>query len=371
MDEFRKTCLYDKHAALGAKIEPFAGWRMPIEYTGIIAEHQAVRTKSGMFDVSHMGEVLVKGPDALRYIDYLTTNEISSKPDGKVVYGMMLYPNGTVVDDLLTYKVSPTELFLVVNASNIAKDYAWIVEQTDGFDVVVRNLSDDFGEIAVQGPATEDLLRRIMGIELGDLEAFTFKHVWWHDHDLLVSRTGYTGEDGYEIYADFLATNEIWDILLASGEILPCGLGARDTLRFEAALPLYGHEISDEITALEAGLGFFVKLEKPDFIGKAVLVRQKAGELTRKVVGIELTEKAVPRAHYDVYAGETKIGYVTTGYLSISAGKPVAMAMIDIAHAQPGTPISVQIRTRKVPGFVRDKKFYKKNYKPKGDKANE
>ncbi|HAQ56194.1 MAG TPA: glycine cleavage system aminomethyltransferase GcvT [Acholeplasmatales bacterium] len=371
MDEIRKTCLYDKHVALHAKMEPFAGWLMPIEYSGIIAEHTAVRTKSGMFDVSHMGEIRVKGPDALRYIDYVTTNEIASKPDGKVVYGMMLYPNGTVVDDLLTYKVSATELFLVVNASNVAKDYAWLVEQTEGFDVVVKNLSDEYGEVAVQGPATEALLRTIMGIDLSDLEAFTFKHVWWDGHDLLVSRTGYTGEDGFEIYADPVATNVVWDILAASTEILPCGLGCRDTLRFEAALPLYGHEISDEITALEAGLGFFVKLEKPDFIGKTVLVDQKAGALKRKVVGIELTERAVPRAHYEVYAGETKIGFVTTGYLSISAGKPVAMAMLDLAYTPLNTPIQVQIRNKKIPGFVRDKKFFKKSYKPKGDKANE
>ncbi len=371
MNDTEKTCLYDKHVALGARMEPFAGWLMPIEYAGIIAEHQAVRTKSGMFDVSHMGEILIKGPDALPYIDYITTNEITSKPDGKVVYGMMLYPNGTVVDDLLVYKVSATELFLVVNAANVAKDYAWIVEQTEAFDVVVRNLSDEYGEIAVQGPETEAILRRVMAIELSDLEAFTFKHVWWQGHDILVSRTGYTGEDGFELYSDIVAINEIWDVLIASGEVAPCGLGARDTLRFEAALPLYGHEISAEITALEAGLGFFVKLEKPDFIGKAVLVDQKTKGLTRKVVGIELTEKAVPRAHYEVFAGAEKIGYVTTGYLSISTGKPVAMAMLDIAYTKPDTPIAVQIRNRRIPGFVRNKSFYKKNYKPKGDKANE
>jgi aminomethyltransferase len=352
-------------------MEPFAGWLMPIEYTGIIPEHQAVRTKSGMFDVSHMGEIRIKGPDALRYIDHLTTNEIASKRDGKVVYGMMLYPIGTVVDDLLTYKVSATELFLVVNASNVAKDYAWIVEQTEGFDVTVANLSDEYGEIAVQGPATESLLRQIMGIELSDLDAFTFKHVWWHDHDLLVSRTGYTGEDGFEIYADAVAVNEAWDVLIASGEVVPCGLGARDTLRFEAALPLYGHEISDEITALEAGLGLFVKLDKPDFIGKAALLRQKAEGLTRRVVGVELTEKAIPRAHYEVFSGDARIGYVTTGYLSISSGKPVAMAMLDIAHTQLGTPVAIQIRNRRIPGFVRDKKFILKNYKTEGDKTNE
>ncbi|MCK7486319.1 MAG: glycine cleavage system protein GcvH [Bacillus subtilis] len=237
MDEIRKTCLYDKHVALGAKIEPFAGWLMPIEYTGIIPEHTAVRTKSGMFDVSHMGEIRVKGPDALKYIDYVTTNEITSKPDGKVVYGMMLYPNGTVVDDLLTYKVSSTELFLVVNASNVAKDYAWLVEQTEGFDVIVKNLSDEYGEVAVQGPATEALLRTIMGIELADLEAFTFKHVWWDGHDLLVSRTGYTGEDGFEIYADPIATSEVWDILdgLQGDPALRAGMPRHAPLRSGAA----------------------------------------------------------------------------------------------------------------------------------------
>ncbi|PKL00772.1 MAG: glycine cleavage system protein T [Tenericutes bacterium HGW-Tenericutes-1] len=363
MEEVLKTSLYEKHVSLNAKMEPFAGYLMPIQYEGIIKEHTAVRTKSGMFDVSHMGEIYVKGTDAVKFVEYITTNELKSKPSGKVVYGLMLYENGTVVDDLLTYKYSDEAFLLVVNASNVGKDYHWIVEQSEGFDVLISNHSDDYSEVAVQGPATEDIVKRILNIDLSSLGAFEFTNAVIEDHDILISRTGYTGEDGFEIYGDHIAINLVWDRLYESGEVLPCGLGARDTLRFEAALPLYGHEISDKITPIEAGFGMFVKFDKGNFIGRDALLKQKADGLSQKVVGIELTEKAIPRQGYPVFSGETQIGVITTGYLSITAEKPIAMALIDAKYSALDTPITVQIRTKHVPGFVRNKQFIKKNYK--------
>lgn len=363
MDEILKTCLYDKHVDLMAKMEPFAGFYMPISYTGIIEEHQAVRQHCGMFDVSHMGEIRIKGKDAIPFVEYVTTNEIASKPFGKVIYGLILYENGTCVDDLLVYKVADDELFLVVNASNVAKDYTWIVEHTENFDVLVKNESEYWSEVAVQGPEAETILQDLMKLTLSDLGFYTFKTAFWNGHDLLISRTGYTGEDGFEIYGDAVAIPEIWDLLYQSGKVLPCGLGCRDTLRFEAALPLYGHEISDKITPIEAGLGSFVKLEKPNFIGKAALVQQKEAGLAHKLIGIELTEKAIPRQGYEVYSGEAKIGVVTTGYLSISTGKPIANVYMDAKFAKIGDPITVQIRTKKIPGVIRNRQYYKKNYK--------
>lgn len=367
MDNQLKTSLYEKHVELNAKIEPFAGFLMPIQYEGIIQEHTAVRTSAGMFDVSHMGEIYIKGPDALKFVEYLTTNELKSKPSGKVVYGFMLYENGTVVDDLLTYKYSDEAFLLVVNASNIGKDYEWIIEQTDGFDVLVSNHSDDYSEIALQGPNSQTIMKDVIGIDLSHLDAFEFSNGMYQDHDLLISRTGYTGEDGFEIYGDHLAIQMVWDALYNEGHVVPCGLGARDTLRFEAALPLYGHEISDQITPLEAGFGIFVKLDKDDFIGKAALLKQKADGLKQRVVGIELTERAIPRQGYSVYINNQAIGVITTGYLSISVQKPIAMALIDAQYAQNDTVIAVQVRNKMIPGFIRNKQFIKKNYKAKGE----
>lgn len=363
MDEILKTCLYDRHVDLNAKMEPFAGFYMPISYTGIIEEHQAVRQHSGMFDVSHMGEIRIKGKDAIPFVEYVTSNEIASKPFGKVIYGLILYENGTCVDDLLVYKVAEDELFLCVNASNVAKDYSWIVEQSGNFDVLIKNESDEWSEIAVQGPESETILQDLLKLDLSDLTFYTFKTAVWQGHDLLISRTGYTGEDGFEIYGDAIAIPELWDLFLQSGKIMPCGLGCRDTLRFEASLPLYGHELSDQITPLEAGLGSFVKFEKPNFIGKEALLKQKELGVPKKLVGLELTERAIPRQGYEVFSGETQIGVVTTGYLSISTDKCIANAFIDPKYAKLGDPIFVQIRKKKVPGIIRNRQYYKKNYK--------
>ena len=360
--ENKRTCLYDKHVALGALISPFGGFDMPIQYTNIVDEHNAVRQACGIFDVSHMGEVLVTGPQSEKFVNYIFTNDIAGAPDGKIFYGMMCHPTGGVVDDLLVYRMGAQRFFLVINASNIDKDVAWIMEHAKDFDVVVENQSEKYGEVAVQGPKTEEIVERILGIQCSDLAFYTCKEVEIAGETIIISRTGYTGEDGFEIYASHAFTNEVWDKLVGSGEVKPCGLGCRDTLRFEVGLPLYGDELTDEITPLEAGLGMFAKLEK-DFIGRDALAAQKAEGLKRKIVGIELKDKAIPRHGYEVEADGKVIGVVTTGYNSISTGKSVCMAMLDIDYAKLDTEVAVRIRKKVFPGVVTKKRFYDKNYK--------
>ena len=359
-----KTCLYDKHVALNALMSPFGGFIMPIQYTNITDEHNAVRNNAGMFDVSHMGEIFVSGPDAEKFVNHIFTNNITGIPDGNILYGMMLYPNGTVVDDLLVYKeFEPSKYLLVVNASNIAKDHEWICAQKEGFDVEIVNASDSWGEIALQGPAAEKFAVETLGLApAADLGFYTYYEADWKGARMIVSRTGYTGEDGFEIYCSHEAINEIWDILLAAG-VTPCGLGCRDTRRFEAGLPLYGHELSDEITPLEAGLGMFAKIKEKDFIGRDALAAQKEAGLTRKIVGIELQDKAIPRAGYPVEVGGEQVGTVTTGYRSISTDRSVCVAMVDKAYTELGTQVEIRIRKKVFPGIVTKKRFYETNYK--------
>ena len=367
-----KTCLYDRHVALGAQMSPFGGFMMPIQYTSITEEHNAVRHAAGMFDVSHMGEIFVSGPDAEKFVNHIFTNNVSGIADGKILYGMMLYPNGTVVDDLLVYKeYEEGKYLLVVNASNIAKDYEWICAQKDGYDVEVVNASDSWGEIALQGPEAEKFAVETLGLApAAELGFYTYYEAQWPVSGdgvpttrMIVSRTGYTGEDGFEIYCSHEAINEIWDILLKAG-VVPCGLGCRDTLRFEAGLPLYGHELSDEITPLEAGLGMFVKVkDKEEFIGKEAIAAQKEAGLSRKIVGIELLDKAIPRAGYPVEVNGVQVGEVTTGYRSISTDRSVCVAMVDKAYTELGTQVEIRIRKKVFPGIVTKKRFYETNYK--------
>lgn len=363
-ENLSKTCLYDKHVALEALMSPFGGFIMPIQYTSITDEHNAVRSRAGMFDVSHMGEIFVSGPDAEKFVNHIFTNNVTGIPDGKILYGMMLYPSGTVVDDLLVYKeFEPNKYLLVVNASNIAKDYDWICAQKDGFDVDVVNASDSWGEIALQGPEAERFAVETLGLApAADLGFYTYYESDWKGQRMIVSRTGYTGEDGFEIYASHEAINEIWDILLAAG-VAPCGLGCRDTLRFEAGLPLYGHELSDEITPLEAGLGMFAKIKEKDFIGRDALAAQKEAGLSRKIVGIELQDKAIPRAGYPVEVEGQQVGVVTTGYRSISTDRSVCVAMVDKAYTELGAQVEIRIRKKVFPGIVTKKRFYETNYK--------
>ena len=357
--ENKRTCLYDKHVALGALMSPFAGYEMPIQYSNITDEHVAVRTACGVFDVSHMGEVSVKGPDAERYVQHIFTNDVKGAPDGQVFYGMMCYENGGTVDDLLVYRMKENDFFLVINAANIDKDWAWMLDQAKGFDIDLQNLSEHYGQLAVQGPEAEQVVEEVLGLACKELVFYTVKTIG----DVIVSRTGYTGEDGFEIYATPDKINEYWDKLLASGRCKPCGLGCRDTLRFEVGLPLYGDELSNEITPVMAGLSMFCKFDKEEFIGKEALQQQKAEGPAKRVIGIELKDNAIPRHGYDVLFEGQKVGEVTTGYHSISSDKSVCMALVDAAHAKLGTELSIQIRKKVFPGVVVKKRFYDKHYK--------
>ena len=388
--ENKRTCLYDKHVALGALISPFGGFDMPIQYTSIEDEHRAVRTACGVFDVSHMGEVTVCGKDAERYVNHIFTNDTTAIKPGEILYGMMCYPDGGTVDDLLVYKVADDEFLLVINAANIDKDWAWIEQQAEGYDVTLENASEQYGQIAVQGPEAERVVEEVLGLPCSELKFYTFKVIEngelriengasaitegtarpldsqfsTPNSQLIISRTGYTGEDGFEIYGPHEYIRECWDKLMATGDrCKPCGLGCRDTLRFEVGLPLYGDELSAEISPVMAGLSMFCKLDKPEFIGRDALIRQKSEGVGRKVVGIELADRAIPRHGYAVMKDGVKIGEVTTGYHTISTDKSVCMALIDAAHAKLGTELEIQIRRKTFPGTVVKKRFYDKHYK--------
>ena len=360
----QQTCLYPAHLALGAKMSPFAGFMMPIQYSSITEEHNAVRRHTGMFDVSHMGEIFVEGPDAEAFVNHVFTNEIRGVEPGKVLYGMFCYPDGGTVDDLLVYReFQPEHFLLVVNAANIDKDFAWLQEQVKGFDCRVVNASADWGQIALQGPEAEEVLLKVLGIEEArSLGFYTFCDVLYKGRRLIVSRTGYTGEDGFELYSTLENTVELWDKFVQAG-VQPCGLGCRDTLRFEAGLPLYGDELSPAISPVMAGLGMFCKFDK-DFIGKEALLEQKAGKLAQKLVGIEIEDKAIPRAGYPVETEDgTQVGVVTTGYHSISLDRSLCFALVDKDFAALDTPLQVRIRKKTFPGKVVKKRFYQTNYK--------
>lgn len=373
MEENKKTCLYDRHVALGALMSPFGGFDMPIQYRGIVEEHNAVRNACGVFDVSHMGEVIVTGDDATRFVNYIFSNDVTKAVDGQCLYGMMLNAEGGVVDDLLVYRFSENRYLLVINASNIAKDEAWIVERMNDdnpdtlgkpFSVDVEMISDVTGELAVQGPEAEKVVEEVLGIACADLTFYTFKETVFNGHDILISRTGYTGEDGFEIYGAEDDIVAMWDSLMESGRCEPCGLGCRDTLRFEVGLPLYGDELADDITPVEACLTMFVKLDKAPFMGRDKVAAQKQEGAKRKLVGLELVDRAIPRHGYDVLnEADEVVGQVTTGYHSISTGKSIAMALVDSRYAALGTPLKVRIRKKTFPCTVTGKKFYKKSYK--------
>ena len=362
--ENKKTCLYSKHVALGALMQPFAGYDMPIQYSSIIDEHEAVRTRCGVFDVSHMGEAVITGNDAERSVNHIFTNDVKAIGAGGVLYGMMLYPDGGTVDDLLVYKMTDDKYLLVINAANTDKDLAWMRQNAEGFDVCIEDASPRYSQLAVQGPDAEAVMAEVLGIECKELAFYTFKTVTAaNGEEIIVSRTGYTGEDGFEIYADSDAINCYWDKLIESGRCKPCGLGCRDTLRFEVGLPLYGNELSAEISPVMAGLSMFCKLDKAEFIGKEAIAAQKADGVSRKVVGIELAGHAVPRHGYTVLADGKEVGTVTTGYQSISTGRSICMALVDAAYAKLGTQLDVQIRKKTFPGTVVKKRFYEKHYK--------
>lgn len=354
----KRTCLYDKHVSLGAFMSPFGGFEMPIQYIGIAPEHMAVREKVGLFDVSHMGEVTVRGKDAEQYVQHIFTNDITGAPVGKIFYGMMCYENGGTVDDLLVYKMGEQDFFLVINASNIDKDWAWMKQHAAQFDIELNNVSDDYGQLAVQGPESEYIMENVLGLSCSELTFYTAKTIG----DVIVSRTGYTGEDGFEIYAAPDYIRICWDKMITAG-VQPCGLGCRDTLRFEVGLPLYGDELSEDITPVMAGLTMFVKFNKPEFIGREALLKQKTEGPARKIVGIELFDKAIPRHGYTVLKDGQVIGEVTTGYHTLSTDKSVCMALINSQYAELGTEVEIQIRKKTFTGKVIKKQFYNKSYK--------
>ena len=357
----KRTCLYDKHVALGALIAPFAGFDMPIQYSGITEEHNAVRGHCGVFDVSHMGEVLVTGSEAEKYINHIFTNDVRGLPAGKVLYGMMCYPDGGVVDDTCICKLEDQVFLMTINASNIDKDIAWIEKNAAGFDVVIKNKSENYGQLALQGPEAEARIESVLGISTKDLNFYEVRQVKTDGEVIIVSRTGYTGEDGFEIYGSPKYINEAWDKLIAAG-ITPCGLGCRDTLRFEVGLPLYGNELSDKISPVMAGLSMFVKLDKEEFIGKEALQKQKAEGVSQRLRGIVLEGNAIPRHGYKVMKAGKEVGVVTTGYRLISTPKSCAVALVD-ASVQMGDKLEIQIRKKSFLGIVVKKKFYDKHYK--------
>lgn len=355
----QKTPLYERHVAAGGKIVPFAGWLLPVQYSGVIAEHKAVRSACGLFDVSHMGELVLRGTDALANVNNLMTNDFSGMYEGQARYSPMCYEDGGVVDDLIVYKVSDTVYFIVVNAANKDKDAAWISEHLTG-DCTMEDWSDRVAQLALQGPKAEEILRKLTS-DIPEKNYSAVLRGTVKGFPCMVSRTGYTGEDGFELYCAPADAPALWDALLEAGEpfgLIPCGLGARDTLRLEAAMPLYGHELSPTINPYEAVLGIFVKLEKPDFIGKAAL--EKARPISRRRVGLKITGRGIAREECPVYDGEKQIGVVTSGTHCPWLGQAVAMAMVDAAYKEPGTVVQVDVRGRKVEAEVIKTPFYKR-----------
>ena len=360
MMDMKITCLHDRHLKLGAKMTEFGGFDMPVSYRGILQEHQAVREACGVFDCSHMGEIDLKGKDALKFLNEITTNDFTNLEDKQLQYTLLCEPSGGVVDDLMVYQYNPEHYLLVVNASNTVKDFKWLTSHQSGYQIELSNDSEFFGQLAFQGPKAVEVLKGLIP-DVDALAFMRFDTFIWNKNELIISRSGYTGEDGFEIYGSPKAILELWDALMALN-VEPCGLGARDTLRFEAGLPLYGHEINGFITPLEAGLSFGVKLHKT-FIGSDVLVKQKEQGLERRIIGLELLERNIARDGYIVYdLNQKMIGYITTGYMIPNTNKALANAMID-SHVKIGTEVLVEIRNKMVKAIIRNRKFYEKKYK--------
>lgn len=369
MTQLQRTPLFDEYKKYGAKTIDFGGWDLPVQFSNIKEEHEAVRTKAGLFDVSHMGEIEVKGSNSLAYLQQMMTNDISKVHVGGAQYNAMCYENGGTVDDLLVYKLADEHYLLVVNASNIDKDFKWLQDHLID-DVTLVNLSENMAQLALQGPLAEQVLQKLMEDEgdLSEIGYFKFQQdVVISGKKVLISRTGYTGEDGFEIYCDKDDAVHLWNVILEAGKelgVIPCGLGARDTLRFEAALVLYGQELSPEITPYEAGISFAVKLNKEaDFIGKEALKQQKESGIPRKLVGIEMIDRGIPRHGYAVYNGEEKIGEVTSGTQSPTLKKNIGFALLDVDFASLDTEIDVEIRGKRIKAKVISTPFYKRKGK--------
>lgn len=366
MDQLMKTPLYQRHLALKAKMVEFGGWLMPLQYTGILEEHRNVRSKAGIFDVSHMGEFLVSGKQAVAFLQKLLTNDAGKLVPGQIQYSLLCYETGGVVDDLLVYKMGEQEFWLVVNAGNKEKDLAWIRQkQKEWADLPaeVVDISSQTGLLAVQGPLSLQILEKLTDLKLEEMKYYHFQRGIMAGVDALVSRTGYTGEDGFEIYLDAEKTGEVWDKIITAGQplgLVPVGLGARDTLRFEAGMPLYGHELSSEISPLEAGLNRFIAWEKGDFCGRQSLEKQKAEGIPRKLVGLTMVERGIARAGYEVKKAGKKIGVVTTGSYAPSLEANLAMAIIDSKEAVAGNKVQVAVRGKDLAAEIIKRPFYNK-----------
>lgn len=368
METLKRTPLYEEHKKLNAKIVPFAGFEMPLQFTSIIDEHINVRTKVGIFDVSHMGEIWIKGRDSLKLVQKVSSNNAKKLSVNQVQYSGLLTEEGTFVDDMLVYKIKEEDYLLVVNASNINKDYEFIKKYAKDFDVIVENKSDITAQIAIQGPNALALLSEIIkGIEPASIKYYWFGYGEFNGEEVLVSRTGYTGEDGFEVYLSNINAPKLWQELLQKGEkygIKPVGLGARDTLRLEACMALYGNDIDETTTPLEADLAWILKFDKEeDFNGKEILLKQKEEGIKRKLIAFELIENGIPRHGMECYDEKEKIGFVTSGTMAPFLKKPIGMAYLRIDKCNVGEEFYVDIRGRKVKAKVVNKPFYKREKK--------
>ena len=364
----KKTRLHKQHVGLKGKMIEFFGWEMPVEYSGggIVEEHLAVRTRAGLFDVSHMGEIRVSGPQALDYVQFLTPNNAARTNPSKAQYSALTTPAGTFVDDMLVYCLEEAqEYLLVVNAANSDKDYAWIRSHTDGYEVTVENQSEHYSQMALQGRRAQEILSSLTPADLDELGSFHVVHTQVAGIESMVSRTGYTGEDGFEIYTRSDNPGIIWDALMKEGAghgLKPIGLGARDTLRLEACLMLYGNDIDDTTTALEAGLRWLVKFKKGDFLGREALLKQKEEGLSRKLAGFEILGRGIARAHYPVLVDGERVGEVTSGTFSPLLKKSIGLTYLPVESTEVGTALDIEIRGKAVPAAVVELPFYKRDY---------
>lgn len=360
----KRTPLHATHHGLGARMVEFGGWDMPVQYPGgILEEHRAVREAAGLFDVSHMGEIQIRGPQALAYLQHLVTNDPARMALGDAQYTVMCYPDGGAIDDLIVYRLGDDDYLAVVNASNKDKDFDWMRGQVNGFDVQVADRSDDYGLVALQGPRAVAILRPITDVDLDALGYYTARRGEVSGIDALISRTGYTGEDGFEIMVAAGDTPALWDALMAAGAnfgLRPAGLGARDTLRLEAAMPLYDHELDAATNPIEAGLPRFVSLDKGDFNGREAMVTAKANGPAKRLVGFEMVGRGIPRGGYEVARDGEVIGVVTSGTQSPTLGKAIGMAYVRPDYAAVGTDLDIIIRGQPVAARIVKRPFYKR-----------
>ena len=348
----KATPLLGLHKELGAKLVPFVGWNMPIQFAGVLSEHTCVRERVGLFDVSHMGEIEVEGKDAKKFLQFLLSNNVEKMFDGSILYSLMCYETGGVVDDLLAYRFSENHYFLCVNASNSDKDYDWIARHASSFNVNIKNTSSETSQLALQGPDAKNVLQSLCDISLDDLSYYNFRKGMVNNVESLISRTGYTGEDGFELYLSPEKVSEVFRSLMEQGRsygVQPIGLGARDTLRIEMGYPLYGNEIDNNPTPLDAGLGWVIKFDKGEFLGRGSLFKQKEqGSPRRKLVGLKLLTRGVPRAHYQVFKNGEPVGEVTSGTFSPTLNTGVGLCYVSSEYSDIGNHLDVKIRDQLV-----------------------